>query len=64
MEYLSTISQVPFYRTAVPHETKVRHKVKPETAGLMIDQQGNMFDCMGRYTSDEIDCKFGGKKAI
>ena len=30
----------------------------------MIDQHGNVFDCKGRYTSEEITNKFGGRKAL
>lgn len=54
----------PFYRKAVPIEIHPAHKVNPETAGIMYDPKGNLFDCMGRYTHDEIKEKFGGKKAI
>ncbi len=54
----------PFYRKAVPIEIYPAHKVKPEKAGLMLDPSGDPFDCMGRYTSYEIEQKFGGKRAI
>ena len=30
----------------------------------MLDPDGNVFDCMGRYTNEEIQEKFGGKNAI
>ena len=43
-----------FYRKAVPCSSRPAHKVNPETAGLMIDQQGELFDCRGRYTAEEI----------
>ncbi len=54
----------PFYRKAVPIEIYPAHKVKPEKAGLMLDPSGDPFDCMGRYTSYEIEQKFGGKRAV
>ena len=53
-----------FYRKAVPIEVHPSHKVNPEKAGLMLDPRGDPFDCMGRYSSNEIDKKFGGKRAI
>ena len=53
-----------FYRKAVPCENKRAHIVKPETAGLMIDQRGQVIDCIGRYTTEEIEQKFGGKRAV
>ena len=34
-----------FYRQAVPRENRPAHKVKPETAGLMIGPKGEVFDC-------------------
>ena len=54
--------QQPFYRKAVPIETKPAHRVSPDMAGIMLDQNGDPFDCMGRFTSDEIEKKFGGKQ--
>ena len=44
---------------------KVGHKVSTEQIGIMIDPDGNLFDCLGRFTTDEIEEKFGsGNKAI
>ena len=48
----------------MPFESRPAHKVNPETAGLMIDNQGDVLDCMGRYTSEEIEERFGGKRAV
>ena len=48
----------------MPFESRPAHKVNPETAGLMIDHQGDVLDCMGRYTSEEIEERFGGKRAV
>lgn len=55
------LRQQPFYRTAVPVDNRPTHKTNPEVAGLMLDPQGKLFDCMGRYTPHEIKSKFGGK---
>ena len=44
---------------------KPTHTVKVENAGLMIDNYGDIFDCMGRYTSEEIKDQFGpGKRGV
>ena len=40
-----------FYRKAVPVDCRPAHKVNPEAAGLMIGPTGEVFDCMGRYTT-------------
>ncbi len=55
--------QQPFYRQAVPLETRPAHRVSPDIAGFMLDSNGDPIDCMGRFTSDEIEKKFGGKQA-
>ena len=55
-----------YYRKAVPIETSKMpvHKVIPEKAGLMLDEEGEIVDCLARYTDGQIKAKFGGKRAI
>ena len=46
----------------MPVEPRKAHRVTPETAGLMLDPQGNILDCMGRYTSKELKHMFSDSK--
>ena len=46
-----------FYRRPVPVEPVKKHIVTAQQAGLMIDEDGEVVDCFGRYTSIALEGK-------
>ena len=46
-----------FYRRAIPQEAMPKHIVTKNQAGLMLDGDGELVDCFGRYTSMALEGK-------
>ena len=44
-----------FYRRPMPVEPLKKHVVTAKQAGLMIDEDGDIVDCFGRYTSMALE---------
>ena len=51
----SGVGSKGFYRRPVPVEPIKKHIVTTKQAGLMIDRDGEVVDCFGRYTSMALE---------